>query len=387
MAIKKSFHLRAAIAALLASVMVFLLLSGQPERSGSVRPAEETPQEESLAAGVSPATGGTLHEPIVEFSVEDFCGSPSLLEMAWEFLIGDEDPVEASKREEIAIVGRLDDSRDPEHLHVAALLERDPARKVALITRALDGDPGNPLHLWGAVQTCMAASAEQNENRADCPLGSWQARLLEVDGENREAWAYAAVNLFAAGDEAAALDAMRQAAASAESRIYWTETIEMLERGLAAGTDWPFMMRASAAFTMAGRTLTNALRPVGLCRDQSEVSKDWAHACLAYGESSELSPSQQVQSFGLAIEQNALRALGEEKRVAELDARLRLLRQKRRDIYDAIAGRDVAAVANPTLFARYLQLVRERGELEAQIAFDQEAQAWVRQHQGADCIP
>jgi hypothetical protein len=42
---------------------------------------------------------------------------------------------------------------------------------------------------------------------------------------------------------------------------------------------------------------------------------------------------------------------------------------------------------NPTLFARFLQLVRELGEFDAQIAFDREAQAWVNRHQGADCVP
>ena len=388
MPIKRYFHLRAAIAAVVAAAAVLLLQAEQPNRSTSIRPAEVAPEATSLAAGGFPASERALPETEVEFSIEDFCDSLSLWEIAWQYMTGDEDPLEASRKAEATIVARLDDSRDPEHLHVAALLAQDPAKKVALISRALDADPGNPLHLWGAVQICMAASADQNENRTDCPLGAWQARLIEVDGENREAWAYAAVNRFAAGDEAGALDAMRRAAASAESRVYWTETIEMLERGLAAGTDWPFMMRASGAFTVAGRSLINELRPLGLCRDQSEVSKNWAHACLAYGERNELEARiHTVHSWALAIQQYALTALGDEERLAELHERWQQLRQNRRDTFDAIGGRDVAAAANPTLFARYLQLVRERGEMEARIAFDQEAQAWVRRHQGAECIP
>jgi hypothetical protein len=91
--------------------------------------------------------------------------------------------------------------------------------------------------------------------------------------------------------------------------------------------------------------------------------------------------------MAIAIQQYALTALDDKEALAELNARWLQQRQRRLEIAEAIGDRAIAAFANPTLFARYLQLVRELGEFEAQIAFDREAQAWVRRHQGEECIP
>ena len=410
MPIKKSLHRRAAIAALLAAAAVWLFPAGQSDRGSGIPQEESALQGQTPATGRSSATESKIAEPIVEFSIEDFCDSAAVEEWSKNMLAESGDSMEEYRRMQADTAARLSISRDPEHLHTAALLEADLARKVeastgaraadpdssakhsarqiALISRALDADPGNPLHLWGAVQICMTASAEWNENRTDCPLEAWQARLLEADPQNREVWAYAAVNLLAAGNESGALKAMQKAGALTESRVYWPETVEMLERGLAAGTDWPFMGRATEAIGVAGRNLFNELRPMGLCRDQSELSQDWAYACLAYGRQDELNPPVELARLpAIAIQQYALTALGDEEGLAKLNARWRQQRERRSEIYEEIGSRIVAAVANPTLFARYLQLVRERGEIEAQIAFDREAQAWVQRHQGAECIP
>ena len=406
MPIKKSFHRRAVIAALLSAAAVWLLLAGQSDRTSETRKAESALHGQAPETGRSPAIERTITEPIVEFSVDDFCGSAAVEEWSKDILALSGDYTEAFRRMESDTAARLSVSTDPEHLHAAALLEKalashveavagaqdadpdSPARQVALISRALDADPDNPTHLWGAVQICMAASAEGNENRTDCPLEEWQARLLEVDPQNREVWAYAAVNLLAAGDESGALQAMQRAGALIESRVYWPETVEMLERSLQGGTDWPFMARTTEAFGVVGRSLFDEFRPKRLCQDKSEVSQEWAYACLAYGQQNELDPPmERVRQMAIAIQQYALTALGDEEQLARLNARWLQQRQKRLEVSQAIGGRAVAAAANPTLFARYLQLVRELGEFDAQIAFDREAQAWVQRHQGADCIP
>lgn len=410
MPINKSFHRRAAIAALLAAAAVWLLPTGESGRGSGTRQEESALQGQTPAPDRSSAIESMIAEPIVEFSIEDFCDSAAVEEWSKNMLAESGDSMEEYRRMQADTAARLSISRDPEHLHTAALLEADLARKVeastgaraadpdssakhsarqiALISRALDADPGNPLHIWGAVQICMTASAEWNENRTDCPLEVWQARLLKADPQNREVWAYAAVNLLAAGKESGALKAMQKAGALTESRVFWPETVEMLERGLAAGTDWPFMGRATEAIGVAGRNLFNELRPMGLCRDQSEVSQDWAYACLAYGRQNELNPpSELARSPAIAIQQYALTALGNEEGLAQLNARWRQQQQRRYEVAQAIGERATAPFVNPTLFARYLQLVRERGEAEAQIALDREAQAWVQRHQGAECIP
>jgi len=402
----KSFHRRAAIAAVLAAAAVLFLSSGQQDRTSTVGPIDGAQKKQASEVSGSPAAESIIAEPIVEFSFEDFCASAAIEQWSKDVAALSGDSTEASIQLEADTAARLSLSKDPVHLHAAALLEKsvaglveagtgardadpdNPARQVALISRALDADPDNPLHLWGAVQICMAASAEWNENRTDCPLAEWQARLLEADPQNREVWAYASVNLLAAGNESGALEAMQKAGALTESRVYWPETVEMLERALQAVTDWPFMARTTEAFGVASRSLLNELRPMGLCRDKSEVSREWAYACLDYGQQAELDPPmERVRQAAIAIQQYALTALGDEEQLAQLNARWLRQKQRRLEVAQAIGGRVVAAFVNPTLFARYLQLVREQGEFDAQIAFDREAQAWVKRHQGAECIP
>jgi hypothetical protein len=146
--------------------------------------------------------------------------------------------VEAFNNLKQTLSNRLSVSSSAEHLHLAALLERESVSRIDLMARAVALTPDDPFVLWGAVHICAEERAAKG-----CPLRDWEERLLKVDGQNSESWIRVAANRYKAGESDSALDALRHAATAAETRAYWTETIEMVERGFAAGSDYAFPER------------------------------------------------------------------------------------------------------------------------------------------------
>lgn len=253
-------------------------------------------------------------------------------------------------------------SSSAEHLHFAALLDRDPASQVELIRRAVSLDPNDAFTLWTAVHVC----ADKRE-ATGCPLRDWERRLLQVDGQNSESWLRVAANRYQARDLDGALEALRRAATSAETRAYWTEAIEMAVRGYAVIGDRSFPERAAMAFGVAAANLPNVGDYVNMCKAQSEASVEWAYSCLAYGETVEKQGKTEVGvSIGLAIQLLALEALGESEKFAEVEQRKEARAKERRAMYSKIRPpMDELMVSTPALFSSYLASIRTYGEFEA----------------------
>lgn len=283
---------------------------------------------------------------------------------------------------ELKLSDRLSESSSAEHLHLAALLEDDPAVRVELLDRAISRNPSDPLLIWGAVQIC----SEFGES-VDCPLRDWEQRLIAVDGQNSESWVRVAANRYAAGEYDAALEAMRYSSTAAESRTYWTEMIEMSERGIAAVSDYAFPDRVRLAFGFS--LLPRYGDYVTMCKEQSAKNVDWAYACMAYGE---LVGHQGKTEMGVAIARTiqklALEALGEWEKAAEIEQRLQASRQERMDsIGDYNAETMRLIFSNPTLFYSYLAAVRSKGELEARRYVAEEIARLLAQQPELACEP
>ena len=174
----------------------------------------------------------------------------------------------------------LSESAVAEHLHVAALFEHDSVRRVEFLEKAISSSQSDPFLVWSAVRMCSDSAVS-----LDCPVDDWEQRLIAVDGQNSETWVRIAANDYAAGEIDAALEAMQHAATSAETRIYWTESVEMIERGLAAaGGRYPFSERAGMAFGFAATLLPAYGDYTRMCVEQAPRSAEWAYTCLGYGE-------------------------------------------------------------------------------------------------------
>jgi hypothetical protein len=278
---------------------------------------------------------------------------------------------------------RLAASADPEHLHTAALIEEDPVRRMELMGRAVSVNGDGAFRLWAATGMCAELYEETG-----CPLQAWQQRLLALDGQNSEAWMLAAAIRLRAGAEGAALEAMRQAASSSESRVYWAETLEMTERALAAAGDLSFRDRVALGADFATVHLPDYSFHASLCAEQSAKSQEWAHACLRYGEVSETEGRTVLgQRAALVIQRVALKALGEQEKLEAAAARYASLQAVMNHAH--INGHRTMSVvtSTPTLFSRYLGLFRTRGEAATLAALEEEAEPWIRRHEGQDCIP
>lgn len=211
---------------------------------------------------------------------------------------------------------RLVVSPDAEHLHAAALLESEPVNRIKIITKALANSRNDAFLMWDAVRIC-AESLEQTS----CPMQDWEDRLLELDGQNSEAWIRVAANRLLAGDSQAALRAMQRAASASETRAYWTESIEMIERGFAAGSNYTFAERAAFALVIAGSNKPNYWVYYNMCKEESVKSKDWAYACLTYGELVERQGRTELgQISAHAIQKQALELIEDDERLAAVVA-------------------------------------------------------------------
>lgn len=279
--------------------------------------------------------------------------------------------------------GRLSVSSSAEHLHLAALLEDDSTTRIELLDRAISQSPNDAFLLWRGVQICT-----EEKDATACDLADWERQLLMIDGQNSESWLRVAANRYKAGETDAALEAMRHAATAAETRIYWTENIEMIERGLAAaGSDYPFPERAGMAFGFAAMKLPNYGDFTTMCKEQSLLSADWAYTCLGYGELAENQGKTEIGvSFGLSLQKLALDALGELEKEAEVEQRLQARRQERLDsIGDYNPATERLIFSNPALFSAYLAAVRSQGEVAAQRYIRKETERILEQQPELAC--
>lgn len=279
---------------------------------------------------------------------------------------------------------RLSVSSSAEHLHLAALLQDDPALRVELLDRAVSRNPSDPLLIWSAVQIC----SESGES-VDCPLRDWEQRLIAVDGQNSESWVLVAANRYAAGEYDKALEAIRHASTAAESRAYWTETAEMIESGFAAVSDYAFPERAYMAFGLAASKLPCYGDYWAMCEEQSAKNVDWAYACVAYGELVENQGKTAMDAeLAHSIQRLGLEALGETERAAVVEQRLQAHRQERLDsAKDYNPGTERLFFSNPSLFYAYLAAIRSEGEVAARARIAKEIERLLEQQPELACQP
>ena len=290
--------------------------------------------------------------------------------------------IDAFNQQKQRLSERLAASSSAEHLHLAALLEEDPVLRFELLNNAISHGPSDPYLLWGAVQICSEAAETM-----PCPLRDWEQLLIAVDGQNSESWVRVAANKYAANDRDAALQAMRYAATAAESRAYWTETVEMVERGLAAGGDFAFSERAGMAFSIAASELPRYGDYVRMCEENSAQSPDWAYTCLAYGELVENQGKTEMGvSIARSIQKVALERMGELEKAAQVQQRIEAHRQERIDSAKARNPTIERLIfSNPNLFSSYLAAIRSVGEHAARRKIAADIERIIEQQPNLAC--
>lgn len=375
-----------AVIAAIVALLVLAAIPGFREKQSDAEiaaPAPTTPEKQPTTA--SPAPIDELPEEEIRSALTDYCTNDRKQTGDKEWTAEKEQAAtEALNVLRQNISDRLSVSSSTEHLHFAALFEDDSASQIKLLDRAISQSPNDAFLLWSAVQICT-----EERDATACDLQDWERRLLSIDGQNSESWVRVAANRYAAGEYDKALDGMRYASTAAESRAYWTETIELIERGFAAGSDYAFPERAGMAVGVAASKLPRYGDYVTMCKEQSAKNVDWAYTCMAYGE---LVENQGKTEMGVAIARSiqklAREALGELEKAAEVEQRLQTRRQKRIESigdYDSVTERLI--FSNPTFFYSYLAAIRSKGELEARLYLAKEIERLLAQQPELACEP
>ncbi len=365
----------AAIAAVVLTVVVVLVLRLRTEladavpRTSTIPEAAEEPTREPAAA--DPATLADVDaSPSAASCVSSEPPTPfrAARTAALRAAIFNRNIAEARER--------LLASRDAEHLAAAALLSRNASERVDDITSAFAAGRQNPAIVWTAVRICAAAG-----NAVPCPAQEWEDQLLKLDGQNSEVWIHVAARRRERGDGKGALAALQRAASATETNAYGPDTIELLERGLAAAGGYSFPERASIAGSVAAAHQPDYASYLSMCKTQSEVDRAWADACLHYGEVAERqSKTVLAQTSARSLQIAVLEIVGDES--------IPQVRARGRDTVATTEERrraDALITSGPRPFARYLAKVRESGESAAVAYMLEEANSLPSQPATAEC--
>jgi hypothetical protein len=280
-------------------------------------------------------------------------------------------------------VAPLDPSRNPEHHYAAALLELDAGRRTERIAALAAQPTPNALLAWHALRVCSEMEAPTT-----CELPKLEAQLLALDGENAEVWMRVAMNRLARGEDDAALAAVERAAAAAEIRSYWPETIAMIERALAAAGTLAFADRANAAFGAAARNFPSFSDALGACRDRLSESDAWARACLAYGRLAEQRHDTEIgQRLGLSFQTAAHEALGDDEERLAAEQRLAAARAESSALTSPFNIATMLVLSDPARFAAYLDALRQYGERGARARMRDDVDLIFEQEGLGDCLP
>ncbi|MEM1152694.1 MAG: hypothetical protein AAGI44_01040 [Pseudomonadota bacterium] len=384
----KHRHIQLSLAIILfIAALILLIIILEPSSTGYVEEKIAIPESKA----VKKISGGdvSIRKAIAQ-SLSDTCAEarrPSQPDVVQPYTEDEREELLQRLQNDINKTKRtLIASSDPEHKHVSALLEEDPILRIDLISQALEAHADAYL-LWDAVRICA-----DSLNETGCPISEWEKKMLDVDGQNSEAWIRAAANRYESGDLGSAYAAMQQAAVAAESEDYWTHRLAMLERGFLAGSDLSFENRIERAFSVSAMQLPDYGAYVDMCKAEAPESIDWAYACLRYGETAErLGKTLIGQAIGRAIQKIALEAIGDDEQLTALERRGATTREQMN--LDAQLNARLSQTSrlgivgsSPTLFFAYLANIQTYGEAHAMTTLNSAIRDWLAENQDAGCV-
>ena len=256
--------------------------------------------------------------------------------------------VDFNYQESESIASELSQSRDPEHLLMAALVGQDPTDEAGVhaMTRALRSDPDNRLILWNFLQSCS-----QFPGASMCLDHKIEDHAIEVDGSNGQLWARIAGFRAQRGDMRGALDALNKAVVAPRFTNYRMEHIELFERGLAAAGSMPYGDRIIQAIGMQAGLISNYSYVMTACKSMAPESVEWASQCARLGDRLERD-GRSVYSIviGQSLQKNMYLLSGDNEKEALVAKRLDTTKQYMLNALskdgEALLSRDDQVLAN-----------------------------------------
>ena len=253
----------------------------------------------------------------------------------------------------------LSTSNDPEYLLAAALLDfdRDKTEESELLARALAQLPDHPVALWHRLQHCSAESCDQEQTAR---------AATAADPTNGMLWLEIASGHLEAGDWPEAERAIRRAIASQRFDTYANEYAMLIERGLAASTDFDYPERVIFGIGVAAAVAIPSYGEVSrACQSDENDAVVWVPLCDEIGKSLHNRSRELISTMiGWGYRKVAAERAGDNALAASLKRESEALYE--RYVYRQIRVGAAALIENdPNVLRNYLDDFRAHGELGA----------------------
>lgn len=279
----------------------------------------------------------------------------------------------------VEIEKSLKHSKDPEHLLMVALLGSGTTSKlgVSAMEKALAVDPDNLLTLWNFLDACSL-----HPEATVCANGSIEKRAILANGDNGLLWGKIADYRLERGDIAGAYGALIKATSAPWFNNYFIEHVEMLERGLAAATNYPYRKRITNAIGVAAAMPFMFYNVFQGCEEQAAGSAEWLQACIEYGKRLEHDGRTILSiGFGISLQRQMYEVAGDTTKIEQAVLRFRRIADTMESGYSDDGW--VLLAYDDQVLADYMTEWSAHGELRA-MQFVQEEVVRLSQQPGYD---
>lgn len=250
-------------------------------------------------------------------------------------------------------------STTPQHLLTLGLAHsRDNlARSIELIAQALVYDPDNPLILISLGEACF-----RMPEAAACTARDAEEGVLRVGSSNGAIWARVAAWRHRTGDRDGALDALRRAATAPAYDGYWIDQFLLIERALAASTNYTYVQRVSAAIGFPSALVGHDIDSVRICEGEIGAA-EWRQVCISHGARLEADADTAIGvAAGIQLQGLVHRANGNLVGLARTQRRLRELHELLRS---SIIPGETVLYGDEMVLTEYVAELTGHGELAA----------------------
>lgn len=250
-------------------------------------------------------------------------------------------------------------SGDAELKIASALLHRwdAPERAVATL-ESLDGFASDDAFVvWALLGVCDQRPV------AGCGIGPFRSANANLHRNNGAFWLAYAIMAIEAGDDDAAIDALRHASTAAEFDTRYAEQLQLIDRGLAAATDWPQGRRVAAAFAFVSVVPYDLSLLTRRCRASHDGV--WPELCEQVGaHMAAAAPDTLTRLIGMDLEKIVAEGRGDAQAIQAIEERKQQLRRTNASL--ELAGEFYNLLVNDEVrLQMYLADLDTYGEAEA----------------------
>ncbi len=218
------------------------------------------------------------------------------------------------KNERESAIVSLQGSGSPMHWLAASILLADTESELALqmLQDLATTEATASVAAWRMLILC------DQRKIAACNSPNIEALAIEADVDNGMMWAQVASRRLAAGRDEEAVEAMRRAIAARRFDMYFSEQLQVLERGFAAVTGWTFPERIIYGSDSIASNPSNLVTIREYCRRTD--STEWIGLCDELGERIYVEGGEtSARLIGIEMRQAVLESRADDDQLAALE--------------------------------------------------------------------